>query len=760
MTFRISISGIVQGVGFRPFVKRYADKYGWKGYVMNMGDHVEIRVNLHQNEAHHQIEEMLAHIPNGASIEQYVMEEQPHQDFSLFTIIESVETVGYNIHICPDKSICENCLKESEKTDDPRYQYGYTTCTDCGPRYSTIRSLPYDRARSTMDDFTMCDRCKKEYQDPQNRRFHSQTNSCPECGVKHRLLDKNGKVISSDQLEILEHIVQAWNENKSASIKGVSGFLLTSAISESAITSIRKIKKRPVKPLAIMVPDIHYFEDRLPSYIADSLTSPESPIVLIPKQYFPTSFQDYGLTYGLQHIGVMLPYTALHHHLLKIYKLPIVATSANISNSPIIYQNENISSLGAEVNLIHNREITVPLDDSVIRINHEHQVLIRRARGYAPTVIKQNDQFDSTLVSFGADLKSTITCSIDSYHVVSEYIGNLQDYDTELRFLESQKHLLNTTRISPTSVVCDAHPGYRSSELARKYALVNNLPLIEVQHHKAHFAAVLGEHNLLERNHILGVIWDGTGYGEDGNIWGGEFFTYENQDISRVGHIQYFPTLSSDKMSQEPRIAALSLSHSLNNKNEAIEQKFSKIEYHIYTKQLSESRLFTSSMGRLFDAVGCILDLGDYNRYEGETAIKLEQLAQKYLDNNPIPKPYGSSISDENEISIEEIIIKIIRDKESGKDTALIASKFHVSLVNIIQSVAAKNQAEAIAVSGGVFQNMLLLSLMKKMISEIPIYLHEKLSPSDDNISYGQAMYHRIKCAQLKSNHKNKELCV
>lgn len=758
-SWEVHISGIVQGVGFRPYVSLYAHHVGWTGHVSNEGGQAKLVVNTLEKDFKKQLADLISNVPDAARVTDVVVKEIDHQEWTSFSIVESDPSDADRMVISPERAVCTSCVEESLDETNRRYLYGYTACTDCGPRYSVINNLPYDRALTEMHLFEMCSTCREEYETMTDRRYHSQSNSCPECGVTHRLLDDQHKEVSNDQIKALDEVVKAWNDGKAVAIKGLGGYLLTAdASSSEAVTRVRSQKARPRKPLAIMVPDTTWLTIDTPQYILDELTSAIAPIVLVRKKYLVQKTWPEELTYGLDRIGVMLPNTTLLNILLKRYGNPIVATSANISSSPIIYRDKDVGRIKADYFLMNNRAITTPQDDSVVSFStrYGHKVIHRRSRGLAPNVFNIKQQHEESILCMGADLKSTVTLAKNGEVCTSQYIGNLSSYDTQVQKREITNHLLQVTATRPERVVCDAHPGYQSTMLAKSYSELLSVPLKMVQHHKAHFAAILAEHNLIETDKtILGVIWDGTGYGDDGHIWGGEFFQYRDGEMSRCCHVDYFPTMNNDKVAQEPRLAALSLAMHYGIGVEWVDSKFSEQELKIYKSQLRRSTLRTSSIGRVFDAVSSLLGVCDVQTYEGEAAMKLEQLASNYLIDNELSDHYPVVVP-EGSISFKSVIHGLLKDLDQGLDKGLIAAKFHLTLAQVVKMVTRKITNEGIALSGGVFQNGLLLDLITEVINDRKVYMHKQLSPNDENISLGQAMY-LAKADETKNKSKKQQ---
>lgn len=753
-TWEVHIKGIVQGVGFRPFVYRFAQQLAWKGYVQNRGHYVAIQVNGSLEILQAQLEKMMQSLPVKAAVHSINIHPAEEHFFNAFKIIDSDTAEEPSMVVTPDLAICHHCIDEVNDQKNRRYGYAYTTCTDCGPRYSINNKTPYDRANTEMTSYSMCDACYQEYTDSNNRRFHSQTNSCPDCGIRHQFLDRNQNIISVDQEDGLSQVISAWQSDNTVAIKGIGGYLLTAACTDGAIAKVRKQKNRPSKPLAIMLPSVDSLKDDTPEYILSALQSAAAPIVLVDSKWLNLDCLPEALTYGLDRVGVMLPYTALYALLLQKYSKPIIATSANPSSHPIIYRDEDIAKIDADYYLTNDRAITTPQDDSLMSFTQDGQRIIhRRGRGLSPNTHIKLPEYSVAHIGIGADLKSAIAIQSEGLVASSTYVGNLSSYDTQLQLEQVSKHLQDLSGVTPKTVISDMHPMYISTRLAYEWSEKDTLNLVQVQHHEAHFAAVLAESNLLEnQNTILGCVWDGTGYGKDGNIWGGEFFAFQNGRFERFAHLDYFPCLASDKMALEPRISAMSLLMYADIDIEILKSKFSRIAFNITEKQLAKSQLKTSSMGRLFDGVSSLLDLCDKQDYEGEAAMRLEQVARHYVNMNDIPKPYKLSLNN-GVVDFANMIESIVHDITTGKDSGWIAAKFHMSCVDMIRQVADTHGINKIAFSGGVFQNSLIVEMTTREVSDKTKYWHQELSPNDENIAVGQIAHHYI--STLKNQKPN-----
>ncbi len=750
--WRIHLQGQVQGVGFRPFVYHLARKLGLKGWVNNTVEGVKIHINASAELASTFYAQVRSLAPRLAHITAHTCQEVLFEYFEDFSIIESTQEGNPNLLISPDFALCQACQEELNDPKDRRYAYAFITCTNCGPRYSIVNALPYDRIHTAMQPFEMCQTCSQEYYDIQDRRYFSQTNSCLTCGVKMQLFDSQSiKINFESQAHTLEFTAKALQEGKILALKGIGGYLLLAdATSSEAILALRKRKNRPSKPFAVMYPDLKSLEKDayLTPQAQTTLKSAAAPIVLLSFKS-NNSLASQAIASGLDKIGVMLPYAPLLAILATLFGKPLVATSANISNAPLVFKEEDALEnlvLLADYILTHNREIYFPQDDSVMQWTDFEQVpiLLRRARGYAPTYLStQILAPQASILAVGAMLKSTFTLQHAGNLYVSQYLGDLTNFDTQLRFELLLERFCKLLKVQPKVILKDLHPQYPSTHWAEEYAAKNQILLHSIQHHEAHFGAVLAENNLLStKEKILGVIWDGTGYGTDGQVWGGEFFVYQQGMIERVGHIGEFPQLLGDKMSLEPRIAALALSRGDVSVINILQPKFSAIEWQNYLVILQNSSLKSTSMGRLFDAVASLLGLADKQSYEGEAALYLEVLARKYFKQKGLLRLESCITFSENapkEATAQHIFQALAEAYQAGKDKSYLAAQFHCTLLDWIEMQAKRFQTKHLAFSGGVFQNSLLIDLVKRYLStNLHLYFHHQTAPNDECISLGQ----------------------
>ncbi len=815
-TWHIHIKGQVQGIGFRPFVYQLAQKFQLKGWVNNTDDGVHLEYNADEFLSKNFYNEVVRNAPKLSHITSHYLKIVATVLYEEFKIISSSNQGNPHLLISPDFAMCKDCRNEISDKNNRRYNYAFTTCTQCGPRYSIIKQLPYDRENTVMEVFKMCEQCNGEYNDPTNRRHFSQTNSCSDCPVEMQLFKSEKEVINKKnnnfikqnikdelqniisgkeqsgkrniiqttagflrrsedaggmaeekqfskeeeanktidkQIEIIRKISELWNEGKIVAIKGIGGYLLTcDASNASAIKELRKRKHRPAKPFALMFPDINHLnnEVEINEQEKKELESTAAPIVLLQlKENTNTKLALYEIAPKLSKIGVMLPYAPLYELLLQQFKKPIIATSGNISNAPILF--EDIIALNelnavADFILIHNREIIAPQDDSVVQYSSyfNQRIILRRARGLAPLYLNKKISLpQETVLCMGAMLKSSFTLPRQQNIHISQCLGDTDNYDAQKNFENNLNHFLNLFKTQPEVILADKHPGYFTSQLAEKLAQQWNISLMKIQHHEAHFASVLGEHNLLdEQELILGIVWDGTGYGDDGQIWGGEFLVYHQHKFSRTNHFDYFNHFLGDKMSIEPRLSAFSLCNGNKEAYNIIQPKFSPEQWDNYNLLIKKNKLETSSVGRIFDAVSSLLGLINKASYEGEAAMLLEEEALRYFKSGlNIPDAWLEDDALKNPLSTESLMNEIVKKITGGRDKSEIAAWFHVQLVLAIVNVASQHHCHKICFSGGVFQNALLIDLsIKKLEGKYQLYFNKDLSPNDENISFGQLM--------------------
>ena len=744
-TYHIYFSGIVQGVGFRPFVCQLAIARQLRGWVCNGNDGLHIEINATENEAKEFYNTLLLNPPVNAVILKHSFIKVSDKCFSDFEIVNSLDNQDTDLLLTPDIAICEKCKTEIEESTNRRYHYAFATCLGCGPRYSIVTKLPYDRERTTMAEYKMCANCTEEYNNIYNRRHYSQTNSCPECAISIHLYNNKNEKISDDAEKIISFVSSFLNEGKILAVKGIGGYLLMcDATKPKPINLLRERKERPTKPFAVMYDNIEKAEEDvvISEVEKKALTGNVAPIVLCSlRQNDSSNLQKELIAPGLDKLGVFLPYTPLLKLINEKFKKPLIATSGNLSGSPIIFKDEEAKlklSLFADYIITFDRDIVTPQDDSVVQFTKsDKQIILRRSRGIAPNYFPNPFETDEPILAMGAELKSTFALLDKNNLYISQFLGDQESYDSLASYQATLTHLKNLLIINPKKILIDKHPGYNVSQLGREMGQIDKIAICEIQHHIAHFFSVLGENNLLDsKEKILGVVWDGAGYGDDGHIWGGDFFCIENQEVRRVAHLDYFPQLLGDKMSREPRLSALALW----GNHEKIAEKFKEDEYNLYLKHIKLNEgLKTSSMGRFLDGIASFLNIVQFNSFEGEAAMKLEVAARQC----PVNHYESYEISYEKGMLMwNKITVGVIKDLLQKIEKSYIARKVFVSLVKMIELVAHDFSSRKIAFSGGVFQNVFLVDLIEEMLEKkFDLIFHKQLSPNDESISFGQMAF-------------------
>ncbi len=752
---RISVRGIVQGVGFRPFIYQLASRHNLKGWVSNTSEDVKIEVEGETESIRRFLTELKEQAPPRASIENITTSHHPPVNYDKFEIRHSIAEEGKYQLISPDIATCRDCLSEILSHDDRRYRYPFTNCTNCGPRFTIIEDIPYDRPRTTMRHFQMCPECQKEYDDPLNRRFHAQPNACPRCGPELEILDSNGSPVKSD--DAIKTTSRLLREGKIIAIKGLGGFLLAcDATSEAAVNLLRQRKKRPSKPFAIMVSSIE--DAKTHCYISEEeeklLISPYAPIVLI--KWNSDSFISTAVAPNLRYLGVMLPYTPLHHILLRETDLPLVMTSGNLSEEPIARDNdEAVRRLSGIVDyfLIHNRDIYARYDDSVTMVERNIPQLIRRARGYAPYPIHLGFK-NRQILGCGAEYKNTFCMTRDDYAFLSQHIGDMENLETMEHYENTIELYRKLFRIEPEIIAHDLHPDYLATRYAKETAAKSaNIKLIPIQHHHAHAVSCMVDNGL--EKPVIGIILDGTGYGSDGNIWGGEFMIADYGKFTRMGHLEYLPLPGGDLAIKKPFRTAVSYLLSLIGENSLNQdlpflKTVDKLELNIIRQQIERkvNSPLTSSCGRLFDAVAALIGIRNEIDYEAQAAIEMEMLAYEYTEENETDY-YPFLIIKHGDLSIVKLVdlfSAVIRDLLNGLTKARIAMRFHNTVARMIvemcREISEQTGLTQVVLSGGVFQNRLLLRKGIGLLeaSGFEVFTHQKVPTNDGGISLGQTV--------------------
>jgi hydrogenase maturation protein HypF len=746
-TYKISISGQVQGVGFRPYVYSLAREFSLLGTVSNNEEGVVIYVSGLEDSIFNFYSKLIQFPPPVSRIKDTEISKIEYKYFEEFKIIPSKKGGQLNLILTPDFAICKECQNDIVNPVNRRYNYPFTTCVNCGPRWAITETFPFERNHTSMDSFPMCDACIKEYTNPLDRRFHSQTNTCETCGIDLWLIDYSNVKVETSKYKIFKDVAKFLSEGHIVAIKNTSGYLLCcNAENEKAVKRLRDKKNRPKKPFAILYPSLEFLKDELQLDEAHvkSLRSTERPITIMSLKGYKGNIALKEVAPGLNQLGVMLPYSGILQLLANELIFPIVATSGNIHGSPIISANneafEKLKNV-ADYFLQHNLKIIHPQDDSVVKYSEKYnaEVLLRRSRGFAPNYFNASITSDKKIMALGAHIKSSIGFFPNSFLYISQYIGNLDNYDVYERFTNTAKNFVDIFEQKPNVILIDSHPTYQSTLYGTELAQNYNSELHKIQHHKAHFASVLGEYDLFDSDEsILGVVWDGTGFGEDRQIWGGEFFEYQSHKINRISHFEYFNWLAGDKMSKEPKLSMLTLS---NDKMQSIlDEKFSSEELTIYQSIKRKNKLKTSSVGRLFDAVASLLNICDKNTYEGEAAMLIENYILDYKLEDC--ESYCSKLKD-GLVPTKELFYNLYVDYKKGNSKENVITNFLFTLASLVYQIADNHNIKTIAFSGGVFQNTTLIDMIKEIgEAKYKLYFNRDLSPNDENISFGQIMYY------------------
>ena len=768
ITVQVVINGLVQGVGFRPFVYKMALKFGLVGWVKNTNENVIIRITGKPDQIDNFVVSLREEAPKAASVESIFEEVLELEDFSDFQILKSHNMSDEITEICPDIAVCDDCLKDIELKGN-RLDYPFVNCTNCGPRFTIISDLPYDRAKTTMRIFPMCPDCHNEYETVTDRRFHAQPIACSKCGPKYELfiyrktkgteikeiveIRETKEIVETNEIkeigEILGRISQIIDNGGVVAIKGLGGMhLACDALNEGAVTKLRCLKNREYKPFAVMFRDIVSVRQfaEVSQDEEKSLCSWRRPIVLLSiKKPLAT-----GINSGVNLIGAMLPYMPFHYQLFDHLSTPaIVLTSGNFSNEPILIDNNEalrqFSALTDAV-VLHNRDIYNRTDDSVVRIIGGRERVLRRSRGYVPAPVSMGQSVDGIL-AFGAELSNCFCVGKGDKAFISQHIGDLKGLETTLFYEQTLSRFIQLLRIRPSLLAVDLHPDYVSTRMAKKFA---PLPIAIVQHHHAHVASCMAEHHLDEK--VIGVAFDGTGFGDDGNIWGAEFFVCDLIDYQRITHFDYLPLPGGDLANEEPWRMAVSYLYKIYGRDfldkdiqflketdpEKIEMLIRMIDRKINTP-------LTSSAGRLFDAVASLLGLCQVASFPAQGPMLLESLL-------PVNCDYEQEVTDimkygcqlDKTIHVEDIIHGILGDLQIGTNNALIAVKFHNTIISVIfetvKSISIKEGISKVVLSGGVFQNKYLLEGTEFQLKKnnFQVYSQSAVPTNDGGIALGQ----------------------
>jgi hydrogenase maturation protein HypF len=723
--FRVTLCGAVQGVGFRPFVYRLARELELTGWVLNSSAGLVIEVEGPRDRLDRFLERLEQEKPAAAVVLTRETAALPAAGFQRFEIRPSEDSLTKTTAVLPDLATCPACLAELRDPVDRRFGYAFTNCTLCGPRYTIVEEVPYDRPNTTMRGFRMCAECAREYRDPADRRFHAQPNACPVCGPRLWIEPADQACSGASPLR---QVAEALAQGRIVALKGIGGFqLLVDARQAEAVERLRGMKNREEKPFALMMPDletVHQYAITSPAEEA-LLNSVAAPIVLLK----PSGNGDLApnVAKSSPHLGVMLPYSPLHHLLMKEYPFPIVATSGNRSDEPIAIDNQEARQrLGgiADLFLLHDRPIARACDDSVVRLARGRESVLRRARGYAPLPVRVARELPRVL-AVGAHLKNTVAIAVGHQVFLSQHVGDLDTVEARGAFERATQDLCRLYQFEPEMVACDLHPDYASTAWAR----TSGLPVVAVQHHHAHVAACAAENDL--RGEYLGVAWDGTGYGLDGTIWGGEFFLVRDGDFERVAHLRPFGLPGGEAAIREGWRSAASVLWEVFGAGAIPDSPARSVLARMLERQIQTP--LTSSVGRMFDAVASLAGVAQESRFEGQAAMLLERT----IGGVQTEERYGLADGD-----WASLIASVQADVQADVSAAVIAARFHNALAAWILEVAARAGVEQVVLSGGCFQNAYLVERAVALLEPrgFKVYTHQRVPPNDGGIALGQAV--------------------
>jgi hydrogenase maturation protein HypF len=753
---KMTIRGAVQGVGFRPFIYRLATELGLSGWVNNTARGVFVEVEGGRETLERFLLRVEREKPAIAFIQSLESSFADPVGYASFEIRHS-EGGEKTALVMPDVATCPECLAEILDPQNRRFAYPFTNCTNCGPRYSIIEALPYDRPRTTMKKFTMCAACAGEYADPANRRFHAQPNACPECGPQLELWAMSGEVLAA-KADALSGAAEAIRAGKIVGVKGLGGFhLMVDARNETAVQELRRRKHREEKPFALMAPSLEAVQElcEVSALEGRMLRSPESPIVLLTRRGEENRLAA-SVAPGNPMLGVMIPYTPLHHLLLRRLGFAVVATSGNLSDEPICTdEHEALERLHgiADLLLVHDRPILRHVDDSIMRVMAGREMVMRRARGLAPLPVMVEDELPSVL-GVGAHQKNTVALAVGRQVFVSQHIGDLETEQASAAFEKVIASLEGLYEATPVAIACDLHPNYVSTEYAERAC---KRP-VRVQHHYAHVLSCMAENGVTPP--VLGVAWDGSGWGPDGTVWGGEFLKIDEYGYARLARMRPFRLPGGERAVREPRRCALSLLRealgdgAMELTELAPVAAFSASELKIVSQMLRQglNSPWTSSAGRLFDAVASLIGLRQIARHEGQAAMELEWLAARSTECGAYDFALlEGEVDAPAELDWATMVAEILNDVRRGTAMDVMARRFHNTLAEMIVRVASwvasswvtsDDTAAKVALSGGCFQNRLLteLAIARLEAAGIKVYWHQRVPPNDGGIALGQVM--------------------
>jgi hydrogenase maturation protein HypF len=767
--FQLHYTGIVQGVGFRPAVYRLALKLGIAGFVSNRSDGVMVEIETAPEIADRFISELKQTLPAPAVIEKFTCREIEPLGASGFTIRDSSAAAARNFSIGPDTATCPACLKEMRDPGDRRFSYPFINCTVCGPRLTIVNDLPYDRSRTAMAAFPLCRHCRDEYENPASRRFHAEAIACPECGPQLTLTDHKGQTLAK-KTAALKQCVNLLETGHIVAVKGLGGFhLAVAAADETAVNRLRQRKHRAAKPFALMVKNLAAAEElaHISPDEKELLCAPARPIVLLRKRADSRKLPAAAVAPNLAHLGIMLPYTPLHHLLFAAGISPLVMTSANLNDEPICIDNhealQRIENI-ADFFLLNDRDIVVRLDDSIVMAAAGKSQVLRRSRGLVPETVDLLNN-SPEILALGGQLKNTLCLIRQRKAFISPHIGDLETPGARNFFHNSRKFLEKIADTVPKIIACDLHPGYYTTLAAAKLPARK---LVKVQHHHAHIVSGMADNRI--SGPVLGLALDGTGYGLDGHIWGGEFLRADETDFTRLGHLSYFPLPGGELAIREPWRIALALLHTAFPDNwQEIAARLQLVPAGFSASQLEMlllqrlNRPLTSSLGRFFDGMAAALGIGHKVAYEGQAAIELEALTDGIEKFGGYAHPLSATIEDagDNEttcikLNLLPIFKEIVLLSLNGCDRKKLAALWHDSLVEALMTLAAKlsreHQLNRIVFSGGCWQNRRLLEgccewprANRRLETAMQIFIHRRVPTNDGGLALGQAV-----CAAAK----------
>ncbi|MCX7918270.1 MAG: carbamoyltransferase HypF [bacterium] len=771
---RIVLQGVVQGVGYRPFIHRLAIKHGVAGWVMNTTQGLVIEAEGSAESLTAFIKEATTTHPPLAHIERFTITDLPQLGETEFIVRPSEKADDKLVHIPADICVCDDCVAELLNPADRRYRYPFINCVNCGARFTIIRDIPYDRKQTTMQKFQMCSRCEAEYHNLHHRRYHTQPNCCPECGPHYTLLDKTGKKIATSDAIIMT--IQRLKQGEIIAVKGIGGFhLVCDATNDTAVRQLRARKKREAKPFAIMsgdIPTIRRYCEISPAE-EQLLSSVQRPIVLLRKKK-KVNFISEAVAPNNNYFGVMLPYAPLHHLLFQDNNfIALVMTSGNISDEPIVIENKVALKTFVDMvdgYLVHNRDIYHRCDDSIAMVVNRKPIVLRRARGYAPIPIRLATPMPEIL-GCGAELKNTFCLTKGEFAFISQHIGDLKSAETFVFYQETIARFEKLFRIKPQVIAFDLHPDYLSTQFAveKIASQTQRMQGVQVQHHHAHIASVIAENQVDEK--VIGIAMDGTGYGTDGNIWGCEFLLADEREFDRIAHLEYIPLPGGDVAAAENWRMALSYLYAIYGNDianldiplvKAMDEDKLQLIIRIIEKKINAP--LCSSAGRLFDAVSALIGIRLTATYEAQPAIELEMA----VDEN-VPEQYSYRINEqENQlmISCRPMFEEIVTELKQRVPTSVIAAKFHNTVVafavDIAQRIRNQTGLNSVALSGGTFQNRIIVSRLIERLQELKfkVYTHQQMPPNDACVSFGQVVVANAQINQERTKEGENERTI